>query len=347
MENLQQPILDGIDPEIMDRLVTRRDALRKGASMSGKLAAGLALGSVPVAIAALARDTFAQTPADLVDAIRFAFVLENLENEFYRAVLGTSAVAAQNAVFAGVRAQIPEGVRQSLAQIQKHEAQHVAFLATTLQQLGSTPVAFSAADFDFTGGNGSGTGPFARAGTELDFLLLTAQAFEDTGVRAYKGQAGRLLIPGNATADAVLESAVRIHAVEARHASQIRRIRRRRNPGDGVLRFSGYVLGGGANAAGSSGVANAPAEVVAALNLVYGGGNGPVSRPENNTQHVVFNGTAEVVIDAATLSGTQDIGNAEDRALVASMAFDEALTKEEVLTIVAPFIRNDPARGLP
>lgn len=166
-------------------------------------------------------------------------------------------------------------------------------------------------------------------------------------MRAYKGQAGRFLIPGDPTADVLLESAVRIHSVEARHASKIRRIRRQRNPNDGVLRYAGYVLGGGAAAAGSSGVSDAPAEVVAALNLVYGGGAGPVSRPENNTQHVVFNGTAEVVIDAATLTGTEVTGSLNDRALAATMAFDEALTKEEVTTIVSPFIRNDPARGLP
>ncbi|WP_420130494.1 ferritin-like domain-containing protein [Longimicrobium sp.] len=347
MDNMQQPILDGIDPEIMERLVTRRDALRRGASMSGKLVAGLAMGSVPVALAALASDTFAQTPADMLDALRFAFLLENLENEFYRAVLGTSAVAAQNAAFATVRGQIPAAVRESLAQIQKHEQQHVDFIGAAIGQLGGAPVAITAADFDFTGGNGSGTGPFARAGTELDFLLLTAQAFEDTGVRAYKGQAGRFLIPGNPTADLMLESAVRIHSVEARHASKLRRIRRQRNPNDVVLRYAGYVVGGGAAAAGASGVADAPAEVVAALNLVYGGGTGPVSRPESNTQHVVFNGTAEVVIDAATLTGIEVIGSLNNQALAATMAFDEALTKEEVTTIVAPFIRNDPARGLP
>ncbi|HEY0020550.1 MAG TPA: ferritin-like domain-containing protein [Longimicrobium sp.] len=347
MDKMQQPILDAVDPEIVDRLVSRRDALRQGASMGSRLAAGLALGSVPVALAALAKDTFAQTPADILDVLRFAFVLENLENEFYRAVLGTSAVAAQNNAFAGVRAQIPDAVRQSLQQIQKHEQQHVDFLRAAIGAFGGTAVTITAADFDFTGGNGSGTGPFARAGAELDFLLLASQAFEDTGVRAYKGQAGRLLIPGNAAADMALESAVRIHSVEARHASKIRRIRRQRNPGDVTLRFSGYVMGGGANAAGASGISNPPAEVVAALNLIYGGGNGPISRPENNTQHVVFNGTSEVMIDVASIVPDEVSGSSADRTAAATMAFDEALTKEEVLTIVSPFIRNDPARGLP
>jgi len=340
MEN-QQPILDAIDPEITERLVSRRDAIRQGAGMSSRLAAGLALGSVPVALAALSHDTFAQTPADIADVLMFAFILENLENEFYKAVLGTSAVAAQNSAFAAVRAQIPDAAKQAMQQIQKHEQQHVDFLKTAIPQFGGTVVAITAADFDFTGGNGSGNGPFIRATTELDFLLLATQAFEDTGVRAYKGQAGRLLINGNNNADVALESALRIHSVEARHAAKIRRIRRQRNPGDTALRFSGYVRGGGAAAAGASNISNPPAEVVAALNLIYGG-----ATPESNTQHVVFNGTSAVTIDAASLGGLDGIG-AGERTAAAQMAFDEPLTKAEVIDIVKNFIKDDPARGLP
>ncbi len=188
MDNQQQkPILDGIDPEIMDRLVTRRDAIRKGASVSSLVAAGLALGSVPVALAALAKDAFAQTPTDILDVLQFAFILENLENEFYKAVLGTSAVAAQNTAFAPVRALIPAPAREAIQQIQKQRAAAHRLLRAVLMFGGTAPT-ITANDFDFTGGNGSNTGPFARVTTELDFLLLAAQAFE-----AYKGQAGRLL----------------------------------------------------------------------------------------------------------------------------------------------------------
>jgi len=247
----QQPILDAIDPEIVDRLVSRRDAIKKGASVSSMVATGLAMGSVPVMLAALSRDVFAQAPSDILDALQFALILEHLENEFYKAVLGTSAVAAQNTAFAPVRALIPASARETFLQIQKHEQQHVDFLRTAIPQFGGTPPTITANDFDFTGGNGSGTpGPFVRATTELDFLLLATQAFEDTGVRAYKGQAGRFLIAGNTNADIAMESALRIHSVEARHASKIRRIRRQLNPTDTTLRFSGYIRGGGAAAAG-------------------------------------------------------------------------------------------------
>jgi hypothetical protein len=160
-------------------------------------------------------------------------------------------------------------------------------------------------------------------------------------VRAYKGQAGRFLIAGNAAADTALEAALRIHSVEARHAAKIRRIRRSRNASDTTLRYSGYVLGGGIAAAGAGNVSSPPADVVAALTLIYGG-----AAPENNTRHTLFVGS-EVVVDAATVTGADVIGDATARANAATMAFDEPLTKAEVTTIVQNFIRNDAARGLP
>ena len=47
--------------------------------------------------------------------------------------------------------------------------------------------------------------------------MSLAQAFEDTGVRAYKGQAKNLI----STPD-LLTAALQIHSVEARHAAAIR-----------------------------------------------------------------------------------------------------------------------------
>ncbi len=340
MTSMQQPILDAVDPEIMDRLVSRRDAIRRGASTSSAVAAGMAMGSIPVLLAALSKDAFSQTPSAILDVLQFAFILESLENEFYRAVLGTSAVASQNAAFATVRAQIPDSAQQVFSQIQKHEQQHTDFLKNTAIPLfGGTAPSLNANDFDFTGGNGSGNGPFLQATTQLDHLLLVAQAVEDTGVRAYKGQAGRLLINGDDKADIALESALRIHSVEARHAAKIRRIRRSLNMGDTSLRFSGYVRGGGVAAAGAGNISNPPAGAVAALGLIYDG--------EDNTAHTVFNGTAAASIDAATLSGMDVIGNAAARRDAAMMAFDEPLSKEQVIAIVRGFIKDDAARGLP
>jgi rubrerythrin len=304
-----ETILSAIDPELSTRLLSRRDALARG----GTMGAALALASVPVALAALSREAFGQgTPQGVTDVLNFALMLEIFENEFYKAVLGTSAVPAQNAAFAVVRvaaAAAPAAVH-ALQQIQKHEQQHVAFLLAN----GATNVlGLTGASFDFTGNrSAAGGGPFAAAGTSLPFLLAVAQAAEDTGVRAYKGQAGNLM------SDSVrLEAALRIHAVEARHAAKIRRMRRATGA-PAEVRFAGYIVGGGITAAGVSNLAGAPAAVTAAFTAIYAG--------DENTTHGGVN--------TATLP---NIPSDINLASAATMAFDEPLTKDAVRAIVQPF----------
>ena len=307
--NNDNTILDGIDPEVMDRLVTRRDAIRQGATAGGRLAAGLALASVPVALAALSQDVFAQTPSDVTAVLNFALMLEIFENEFYKAVLGTSSSAAQNSAFATVRAQIPAAAVTSVQQIQKHEAEHVA----TLMASGATnTLNLTATSFDFTGGRGSGTGPFARATSELAFLLAVAQGAEDTGVRAYKGQAANLM-----SNRPVLEAALRIHSVEARHASKIRRLRRATGA-PAVVKYSGTISGGGAAAAGAGNITPAPPQgAVDAFNLIYAG--------EDN-----------IIQAGKSVMSLPNLPSGFDTA-AATEAFDEPLTKAQVVAIVQPF----------
>lgn len=135
----------------------------------------------------------------LTDALQLALVLEYLENEYYSIGLSTLGL-------------IPNGDRTVFMQISKHESAHVSFLKSTLTSLGTTPG--NKPTFDFTaGGNFM---PF----TDYNQFLILAQAFEDTGVRAYKGQAGNVM-----SNKVVLQAALQIHSVEARHASQVRRMR--------------------------------------------------------------------------------------------------------------------------
>ena len=296
-------ILGTIDPGITERLVSRRDALKKGTLTGSKLAAGLAMGSIPVALAALSRQAFAQLPVEIKSVLDFALILEIFENEFYKAVLGMSTTA-NNAAFLPVRntltSQFP-GVVTAVQQIQRHEAAHVQFLRDT----GATST-ITVADLDFTGGRGTGTGPFRNATTDAAFLLAVAQLAEDTGVRAYKGQAPNLI--SNPT---VLTQALRIHSVEARHAAKIRRARRSLPSALPVLKFSGTVSGGGAAAAG---IAGATGDVAATAERVYAG--------EANTTQATIN-----------IAGITNAGGAAG----ASEAFDEPLTRAEVVAIVQPF----------
>lgn len=135
----------------------------------------------------------------LTDALQLALVLEYLENEYYATGLAAGSL-------------IPTADRPVFMQIAKHESAHVVFLKNTLTSLGVTPG--PKPNFDFTAG-----GNFTPFTNYSQFLIL-AQAFEDTGVRAYKGQAGNVM--SNKT---VLQAALQIHSVEARHASQVRRMR--------------------------------------------------------------------------------------------------------------------------
>lgn len=192
-----KPLLDNLAPAFTEGLVSRRDSL----FTMGKLGVALAaLGSLPVTLGTLSQKAFAQSPAGIIDILNFALTLEYLESEFY--VTGSASLGAALGQD-----------KAAIDQIAKHEVAHVAVLKATIGQLGGTPVAKP--EFDFTAG-----GAFANVFSNPTTFLAVAQAFEDTGVRAYKGQAGGLM-----SNKGVLTAALQIHSVEARHASEIRRIR--------------------------------------------------------------------------------------------------------------------------
>src|SRR5690349_19096661 len=113
------PVLDGIDRELTGRLVTRREAIARGAAASSTVMAGLAMASVPVALAALSTEAFGQgttLPTDIKAVLDFALALEIFEAEFYSAVLGVSGSAAQNSAFATVRAGVTGAALATLQQ---------------------------------------------------------------------------------------------------------------------------------------------------------------------------------------------------------------------------------------
>ncbi|HAH25599.1 MAG TPA: hypothetical protein DCL77_17885 [Prolixibacteraceae bacterium] len=174
---------------------TRRESLF-GLGSVGK---SVAMAAVPVSIlAAIPSVGKAANNQSITDVLNFALTLEYLEAEFYKTGLSSNVIPSED--------------KTIFTQISKHEDSHVAFLTTTIKALGGTPV--TSPKFDFTA-NGAFK-PFSAYG---DFLALS-QGFEDTGVRAYKGQAGNLISNND-----VLTAALQIHSVEARHASEVRRLR--------------------------------------------------------------------------------------------------------------------------
>ncbi len=197
-------ILDHLsDNELLNKKGSRRDSFDHLKTM-GK---NVALASIPFGLAATSSKSKAATMsmasaammASPTEVLNFALTLEYLERNFYRMGLDTAGL-------------IPNEDKAVFAQISQHEDDHVEFL---LNALGDD--AIDEPTFDFTGGPG---GLNLDTFSNYQTFMALSQGFEDTGVRAYKGQAGALIDD-----DALLTYALQIHSVEARHASQIRRMR--------------------------------------------------------------------------------------------------------------------------
>ncbi len=192
------------DPEFFEKTSERRNVIRKW----GK---GMALAAVPTAVGALFNKAYGKTTDAISDVLQFALLLEQLEAEFYANALAVTSPFIL----------IPNGgARTAIMVIAEHEKEHVKFLEGVLTATGVTPNPKPA--FDFTAG-----GMFGNVFSNYETFLAVAQVFEDTGVRAYKGQAGNLI-----SNNTILTAALRIHSVEARHAAHIRKMRRDNNFSD-------------------------------------------------------------------------------------------------------------------
>ena len=264
------------DPEVFERLDGRRESIRNFTRFAGKVA----IASLPFALGGMFKKAYGGTNDIITDTLNFALTLEYLEAEFYQKALAASGLIPSGA---------PQGAIQTIG---AHETAHVNFLKTAITAAGGSPVAKPT--FDFTAGNGSGNGPFKDVFTNYQTFLAVAQAFEDTGVRAYKGQAGNLMSNND-----VLTAALNIHSVEARHASHIRQMRRAQGAA-----VKPWITGADTGGIG------------AAVQPVYAG--------EDNTK--------QATIEIKNINGL-DI-SADD----ATEAFDEPLSKDQVLAIVDPFI---------
>ncbi|MDP4285749.1 MAG: ferritin-like domain-containing protein [Bacteroidota bacterium] len=280
--NLQNIIseIEKSDPEIYEKLDTRRNAMKGFAKTSGKIA----LASIPFALGSMFQKAYSSptAPTDLIiDTLNFALTLEYLESNFYIKAVASGIVPSGDAL-------------NALTVIRDHENAHVNFLKTAISAAGATPVSFTVASFDFTA-----KGTFPGVFTDYGTLLAVAQTFEDTGVRAYKGQAPNLI-----SNNAYLTAALQIHSVEARHAAHLREMRKEAN----LLLPSS-------------------ADVKPWITLNQSG-------IATSAVQASYDGEDTVVQGGVTIT---NIGGKSISTAAASEAFDEPLTKEQVTSIVTPF----------
>lgn len=202
--------LEQADPEFLDRINPRRRVFQHLGNTGKKITAA----AVPAVLASFFTKAYGQSsgtlPTNVVAVLDLALQLEYLEYYFYNTALNTPGV-------------VPSADVTAVTTIFNDEAGHIASLRSIP---GFTPRSDPGrAAFDYSGGSGSGTGPLALAlvAGNPGIFYGAAQGFSDTGQRAYKG--GAPVLNTTATKD-ILEAALNIHSVEARHNSHFRTIRR-------------------------------------------------------------------------------------------------------------------------
>ena len=183
----------------LDVFSSRRAALRK----TGQIGFAAAIAALPFLKPGRAR---AQSTNGDFGILNYALTLEYLERSFYNQVVAAATDANDDDDDTTV-SLLDDDQLDLFTLIRDHEAAHVDLLSTAIVEAGGMPVDYEDSDFEF--------GDFLNS---FEGIATLAQGLEDTGVRAYKGQAAAIENKDYLTV------ALRIHSVEARHAAAIRRL---------------------------------------------------------------------------------------------------------------------------
>jgi hypothetical protein len=191
MDNHNRFLLDDIEPEVAARIdVGRRAVLGR----YGRLAL---VASAPVMLAMASNEAFAEggLPQQVTDVLNYALTLEYFEANFYKNANKAAGL-------------IPAKYRGLFREIGQHEAGHVALLSGVLGSIAVKPPMV-----DYTAG-----GKYPDVFSNFSTFSTLSSTIEDLGVAAFAGQIGNLI------ETPVLQTALQIHSVEARHAASVRLI---------------------------------------------------------------------------------------------------------------------------
>jgi hypothetical protein len=301
--------IEKVDADVYERFDTRRRVFKHLSGMGKAVTAA----TLPAMLGTMFRKAYGQTTGslspDIVNTLNLALSLEYLERYFYQAGIDRNLFTGNDL--------------NAITIIRDDEIGHINALRTVLGTQAINPP--TASDFDYTAGGK--LNPFGSAA----LFLGNAQAFVDTGVRAYKGGAVSLMAD-----KVILTAALNIHSVEARHSSHIRTMRRGLN-GAG-LAVVGLEGGGSGDMMPKSWVSlnenDGPAPAVTAP--VYGAGTDATKYPaENNVMQATVN----------VQTGTTAPTGLTISAAAASEAFDEPLDAAKVKSIAINFVAaNNPAK---
>lgn len=195
MQAMHERLLTEVFAE-RERLASRRALLGGGVKLA--VGGGMAMAMMGTlrsgSTGALAQDATPMAEeffADDIEVLNYALTLEHLELAFYRDGVGQFDLGTD---------AFGNDVATLFTSIRDHEQAHVDTLTQVITELGGEPVAEATYDFGYT---------------DAATFIATAQALENTGVRAYDGAGASISDPG------LLTAAGSIVAVEARHAAYL------------------------------------------------------------------------------------------------------------------------------
>ncbi|MBD2767092.1 ferritin-like domain-containing protein [Hymenobacter sp. BT664] len=296
--------IEKIDGEVYERFDTRRRVFKHLTGLGKTITAA----TMPALLSTMFNKAYGQTSGlspEIKNTLNLALQLEYLEFHFYDTALNTPDL-------------IPASDRPAVTIIRDDELGHINAIKGLLST-DAIPDPTRLA-FDYTAG-----GRLAPFSSSAEFYG-TAQGFVDTGMRAYKGGATKLMPNKD-----ILTAALNIHSVEARHSAHVRLMRR-------VLAGStngGDIAGGPGNANPKSWISlterDGPRPSVTAP--VYGPGNTTDFPGEDNVQQGGKNVQTTATyptIPGVTLTDAM-------KAAAASEAFDEPLDDGTVKSIARNF----------
>jgi hypothetical protein len=129
-------------------------------------------------------------PATDLEIVNYALFLEYFEEQFYTEVMDSDAIS-------------DPALTKLIGDIRQNEREHADALAAVAEQLGGTAAPRPKTKFE----------PVIRGGQQK--VLEVGSVFENLGAAAYLGQAPRI------ENSRLLETALTIHSVEARHAAAL------------------------------------------------------------------------------------------------------------------------------
>ncbi|RYY17783.1 MAG: ferritin-like domain-containing protein [Chitinophagaceae bacterium] len=202
MNNLNQDIIAGTDTAILSDVNSdRRQILKTLARLTGKLA----LSALPAGFSGVVNRAYGQhgTPDVAATRINHLILLEYLQAEFFETAVAKGLPGLATNHFDTFRT------------IAMHDKLHIDLLKGRL-----IPLKFPAIpkpEFDFTGGSGSGNGPYKNVFADNSILGAVARSIKDLAVRSYIAQYPHLV-----AGDRYYIGPINIHPVESRHAAQLR-----------------------------------------------------------------------------------------------------------------------------